>query len=116
MGLAALLTVLFFMPTATPQAATKNTTTWKVEVNEKYSGTLTLDGTQWYLNCSKVNFKRLNYFVDELCICRLRRDVKSPLDTITLIPREGLTEEEPFMTWIPELAAHVSRELTVSGK
>ena len=61
MGLAALLTVLFFMPTATPQAATKNTTTWKVKVNEKYSGTLTLDGTQWYLNCSKVNFKRLNY-------------------------------------------------------
>ena len=60
-GLAALLTVLFFMPTATPQAATKNTTTWKVKVNEKYSGTLTLDGTQWYLNCSKVNFKRLNY-------------------------------------------------------
>lgn len=61
MGLAALLTVLFFMPTATPQAATKNTTTWKVKVNEKYSGTLTLDETQWYLNCSKVNFKRLNY-------------------------------------------------------
>lgn len=61
MGLAALLTVLFFMSTATPQAATKNTTTWKVKVNEKYSGTLTLDGTQWYLNCSKVNFKRLNY-------------------------------------------------------
>ena len=60
-GLAALLAVLFFMPTATPQAATKNTTTWKVKVNEKYSGTLTLDGTQWYLNCSKVNFKRLNY-------------------------------------------------------
>ena len=28
-GLAALLTVLFFMPTATPQAATKNTTNWK---------------------------------------------------------------------------------------